>query len=129
MLRGCGSGWTFQDALDDLVSDTVRFLPDAGCAQRVDLESIRRVVPSQIHAACDAVFDKCSNNKVLADCSYQALTEFWEIHQAIRVNGAVITRVSVGPNFVEYFQNNPTGIYNTSTSDDTLPHAVILVSG
>lgn len=128
MLRSCGSGWAFEAALNNLASDTAKFLPNANCTQSVDLEAIRNVAPSQLPAACDTVFNKCSSNNPLAECSYKALSEFWEIQQAVRVNGAVVTRVSVGSNFVEYFQSNPKGVYNTSTSDDSIPHAVILVS-
>ncbi|WIA37224.1 hypothetical protein OEZ86_014174 [Tetradesmus obliquus] len=127
MLRSCGSGWAFEAALNNLASDTAKFLPNANCTQSVDLEAIRNVAPSQLPAACDTVFNKCSSNKPLAECSYKALSEFWEIQQAIRVNGAVVTRVSVGSNFVEYFQSNPKGVYNISTSDDSIPHAVILI--
>jgi hypothetical protein len=100
----------------------------AECARKVDLEGIRSVAPSQLPAACDAVFNKCSSSQIIGECSYEALTDFWEIQKAIRVNGAVITRVSVGSSFVDYFESNPKGVYNSSTNDTTIPHAVLLVS-
>lgn len=131
MLRSCASGWTLKDALDGLASATVRYLPHATCTHNVDLERIRTVAPSQLPAACDAVYNKCLSLRLVSECTYTALTDFWEIQRAIRLSGAAITRVSVGADFVEYFQSNPRGIYNLTSitnSSGTVPHAVILVS-
>ncbi|KAF6254343.1 hypothetical protein COO60DRAFT_329142 [Scenedesmus sp. NREL 46B-D3] len=129
MLRSCASGWTLKDALDGLASATVRYLPHATCTHNVDLERIRTVAPSQLPAACDAVYNKCLSLRLVSECTYTALTDFWEIQRAIRLSGAAITRVSVGADFVEYFQSNPRGIYNLTSitnSSGTVPHAVIL---
>eukprot|EP00882_Tetradesmus_deserticola_P024087 GHRQ01026312.1.p2 GENE.GHRQ01026312.1~~GHRQ01026312.1.p2 ORF type:complete len:271 (+),score=51.74 GHRQ01026312.1:124-936(+) len=129
MVRSCASGWVLEDALAGLASATVRFLQDAACAQTVDLEGIRMVAPSQLPDACNAVFSKCSSLRAVSKCTYKALTDFWEMQHAIRVNGAVITRVSVGPRFVEFFRDRPNGVYDAlNNQNDSFPHAVILVS-
>jgi hypothetical protein len=131
MLRSCGSGWTFEDALEGMASATLRYLPDATCTEDYDLEGLRLVAPSRLSAACDAVFNRCTLSRLVSECSYRTLTDFWEVQHAIRVNGAVITRVSVGSSFVEFFQSNPAGVYNMTSNNSqasTIPHAVILVS-
>jgi hypothetical protein len=131
MLRSCGSGWTSEDALEGLTSATIRYLPDAACTAGYDLEGLRSAAPSRLQAACEAVYNNCSASRIVSECSYRPLTEFWEIQHAIRLNGAVITRVSVGSSFVEFFQSNPKGVYNMTVNNsetNTIPHAVILVS-
>ncbi|WIA37225.1 hypothetical protein OEZ86_014175 [Tetradesmus obliquus] len=51
--------------------------------------------------------------------------------RAIRVHGAVVTRVTVHSAFVDYFRRNPRGVYNEisnkSSTAGGVPHAVVLI--
>lgn len=129
LTRGCASGWTFADALEGMAADAARFLPDETCTSGFDLEGIRSSNPAQMGAACAAIFNTCPTSKEISGCNYNALTEFWEIQRAIRMGGAVLTRINVTPEFVDFFSRNPRGVYSgDSSSSDAIAHAVVLVS-
>lgn len=131
-LRSCSSGWTFQDALRGLVQSARTFLPARPCTDGYDFGAIRGSSPSQLAAACDDVSYTCPSSDVLRDCNFEALTDFWAVQRAIRVHGAVVTRVTVHSAFVDYFRRNPRGVYNEisnkSSTAGGVPHAVVLVS-
>jgi hypothetical protein len=132
MVRSCSSGWTFQDALQRLSGAGGAFLPAASCTQGYDFGAIRSLSPGRLEEACDEVLAACPTCNLLLDCNYQNLTDFWDIQRAIRVHGAVVTRVAVHLAMVEFFKANPRAVYYETNNGpnmlDGIPHAVVLVS-
>jgi hypothetical protein len=129
MVRSCSSGWSFKEALQGLLDSARTFLPAAACTNGFDFGALRGSSPTKLTTACDDVYYTCSS-EVLQDCDYQNLTDFWAIQRAIRVHGAVVTRVTMHSALINFFRENPRGVYNETSNraPSGIPHAVVLVS-
>eukprot|EP00775_Hariotina_reticulata_P009571 gene9571-9733_t len=139
--RSCRSGWDIVQALDGFPEESPAFfasdVPSCIARQDKNLQGFLSDI-KQLTAACTRV-QACQ--KQLEDPSQtlrakpvfleRALADgIWMIQQHIRQHGSAITRLRLTTQFIEFFKNNPSGVYNSSQvppGQDVELHAVNLV--
>eukprot|EP00775_Hariotina_reticulata_P006752 gene6752-6972_t len=128
--RSCKSGWSFENALEAMRQNPRLFSIQSSCLEGT-LKTLAPL-PSQLQEACQAAVRKCPGGAAFTCTPYNLAEGIWQIQLWIRQFGAVATRLLVTKAFKDFFEADPTGVYNgtatpMSPGERSYYHAVALI--
>jgi len=106
--RSCGPGWSFPDALSDMITAPAPFFTNSSCTGGLD-PSFQSWTDARLKSFCLGVPAACRSASF--KCNFKTLSDgYTQIQRYIRAYGSMMTRLLVTRGS-RVFRDNPTGVY------------------